>query len=227
MARGRYPARIRSAPPDPLVVAHYLITWRNVDLYAHPDRFPPIASPDLFGNDQPLALELGCATGEFLCELAARHPQINYLGVEIVRKPLYRAVQRAADRKLPNIKFLQADAKLIYPLLPSGGLHAVYLHFPLPLTTAHQRRQHVLSSRFITEMQRALAPGGRLHVLTDDAVLFRETLRLATAEPQLALLPPDRYHLTIDEGLKSHCQRLWESQGREILRCELAKQGVG
>ncbi|MCG8349132.1 MAG: methyltransferase domain-containing protein [Chloroflexales bacterium] len=223
MPRGRYPARLKTILPSEKALAHYLIVWGNAELYANPERFPPIGSVQLFGNQQPLALEVGCATGEFLCELAARTPNVNFLGVEIVRKPLYRAVARAVQRSLSNIKFLQVDIRLLCSQLLPDSLQAVYLHFPVPVMTARQRRHGVLTATFLDHVYRALAPGGRLSVITDKPAVFAAVEQLAQHDQRFRLVPLDQHRLAIDEGLKSHHHQLWEERGCAILSCELEK----
>ena len=77
-----------------------------------------------------MELEIGCGSGEFLCSLARRDRQTNFVGVEVKRKSIYEAVARASSAALENVVFLRADFRLLYPLLAPGSLDAVYLHFP-------------------------------------------------------------------------------------------------
>ncbi len=141
MGRGRYPARLHVGPPPPEVAARYLLIWPGREVYASPAAFPPISSPGLFGDDRPLEVDIGCATGELVCALASARPEANYLGIDIALKPLYRAVEAAAARELPNVRLLQSDMLLAYGRIPAGALRAAYVHFPAPLLRNRQRKQ--------------------------------------------------------------------------------------
>lgn len=220
MGRGRYPARIKIAPPDQSTAEQYLLAWRNVELYTRPERFPPITSEHVFGNHQPLMLDIGCGTGEEVCERAARAPQINYIGVDHARKPLYMAVAQATARSLANIKFLHADFMLLYPLLKANTLQTVFVHFPIPATNAQQRKHSMLTPAFLDQIHRALVAGGRLSVLTDNDLVFSTLMALLRAEQRFEVRPKT---FVDDVDCKSYYQRRWERRGRAIRGCELVK----
>jgi tRNA (guanine-N7-)-methyltransferase len=221
MGRGRYPARLQVAPPPPEVAARYLLIWPGREVYANPAAFPSLSSPGLFGDDRPLEVDIGCATGELACALAAARPEANYLGVDIALKPLYRAVEVAEARGLPNLKFLHSDMLLAYTRIPAGALRAAYVHFPAPLLRNRQRKQRLVSPALLSHMQRALIPGGTLSFMTDQPDLYAELLRLLPAAPGLRLRDPAEHELA--DLLKSHYHRRWEARGRPIMRAEIEK----
>lgn len=223
VGRGRYPARLNVAPPPPELAGRYLHVWPGRELYADPSRFPPVSSPGLFGDARPLELDIGCATGDLVLALAAMRPEANYVGVDIVGKPLWRAVERAAAAGLDNVRFLQADARLVYRQVPDGALRAAYIHFPAPMLRTSQRKGRLISAAALAELARCLAPGGLLSVMTDQEALFAELLALLPGAPALALVPPERWSVTMTELVKSHYHRRWEARGRPILRAELAR----
>jgi tRNA (guanine-N7-)-methyltransferase len=222
MGRGRYPARLNVAPPSPEIAERYLLSWTARDLYASPERFPPVSSPGLFGDQRPLELDIGCATGDLVLALARLRPEANYLGVDIVAKPVWRAVERAAEARLPNVKFLQADARLVYQQIPDRALRAAYVHFPAPLLRNRQRNQLLISPALLAAMERCLAPGGTLSVMTDQEGVHKALLALLPGAPRLRLVRPDDWSVTITELLKSHYHRRWEAKGRRIWREELS-----
>ncbi|MEI7768683.1 MAG: methyltransferase domain-containing protein [Chloroflexales bacterium] len=221
MGRGRYPARLQVEPPPPAVAERYLLIWPSHEVYARPEAFPLISSPGLFGDDRPLEIDIGCATGELACALAAERPEANYLGVDISLKPLYRAVGVAADRGLRNLRFLQSDMLLACGRIPAGALRAAYLHFPAPLMLNRQRKQRLVSPALLAHMQRALAPGGTLSFITDQEGLYAELLRLLPAAPGLRLRDLAAHKTARSDLLKSHYHRRWEQKGRPILRAEI------
>jgi len=225
MGRGRYPARLHVSPPPPELAERYLLTWPGRELYTAPERFPPIASPALFGDDRPLELDIGCATGEFVCALARERPEANYLGADIVAKPLWKAVERAADLGLTNARFLHADMHVAARQIPPGSLRAAYLHFPAPLLRNRQRRQRLVEPELLGRVAAGLAAGGAISVLTDHEPLYAELLAVLPAVPALRLRPADERSAALGALIKSHYHRRWEERGRTIFRAELEKAG--
>lgn len=199
MGRGRYPARLKVSPPPPELAARYLHTWNSRALYAEPEQFPPISSPGLFGNDHPLEIDIGCATGELVVGLADERPEVNFLGIDIVAKPLWRAVERAVAHDLANTQFLQADMHLAARLIPPGALQTIYLHFPAPLLANRQRRRRLIEPELLGRLAAGLISGGRISFVTDQEPLYHELLNLLPGLPQLELRSqPD------DMPIKSH-----------------------
>lgn len=221
MSRGRYPRRFKVEEPSEAVAARYLRKWSSKDLYHHPERFPKITSQDLFENDQPLGLEIGCGTGEFLCELAMRRPEINFIGVDIVLKPLYRGVHQAADLGLTNLLFIKADFKRLYPLFMTDALRVVYLHFPLP---GKKRKHTIFKGSFLDEMFQVLSPGGRISVRTDQSPLFEKMLDLASEDNRFRFLPPEAWGMFGEADLGSPTQKVWEDRGISTQEFELEKR---
>lgn len=224
MPRGRYPARLNVSPPDAATAARYYQSWPGRELYRQPERFGPLSSPALFGNDHPLELDIGCAVGDFLCALAPLRPDTNFVGVDIVAKPLYRAVETAAAADLTNIKFIQADVRLALARIPNGGLQTAYLHFPAPLLRNRQRGQRLVAPGVLAQIARTLQTGGRLSFITDQPDLAAELEALLPAVPALRPVPAGQESQALGDLLKSHYHRRWEARGRPILRMELERR---
>lgn len=227
MGRGRYPARLNVAPPPPELAARYMRVWPGNELYAEPARFPALSSPGLFGDDRPLELDVGCATGDLVLALAALRPEANYVGVDIVGKPLWRAVERAHAAGLANVRFVQADARLALRQAPDRALRSAYVHFPAPMLRNSQRKGRLVSAPILAQLERCLAPGGLLSVMTDQEALFAELLALLPGAPGLALVPPEAWSAPLTALVKSHYHRRWEERGRPILRAELVRRDEG
>lgn len=132
MPRRSLSRQIRSRPLDDREVEQYLRVYDARDLYHQPETFPRLCSQQLFASSAPLELEVGCGTAEFLCSLAAKEPEVNFVGVDVAPRPLYKAVATASSLQLRNVRFLRADFARMYPLLEPCSLRQVYVHFPDP-----------------------------------------------------------------------------------------------
>ncbi len=224
MSRGRYPRRISVQAPPPDLEKRYLLRWNSGELYERPESFPQLDSESIFGNPNPLELEIGCGTGEFLCHMATRSPHINFLGLDLALKPLYRAVERASERALQNIRFIKTDFKLTYPLLVGQSLQVVYLHFPVPSTKNRHRKRRIFTPEFLDRIYLALAPGGRVSVMTDRQNFFKEMFAVAQNDPRYTLTSLGQSGVHDQKMLKSHTQRIWEARGHQIRSFVLEKK---
>ena len=213
-------------PPEPWAAQQYLRRFSSKELFAHPERFPPLDSIHLFGNDRPLHLEIGCGTAEFLCALALDQPGANFVGIDVAAKPLFKAVREAAALALPNILFVKGDIGPLSPLLADDSLEAIYVHFPDPHMKRRYRKRRVISEIFLDRAERALAPGGLLSFMTDHQAFFLETLALLEGDRRFARTHAERYLVGFEPAAKSYFQRLWEQHGLPTLRVELRKVAV-
>src|SRR5260370_1867527 len=130
MPRRLLSRHIRPRPLDDREIKQYLRVYDARGLYHHPESFPRLCSHQLFGNSAPLELEVGCGTAEFLCSLASKEPEVNFVGVDVARRPLYKAVEIASLLQLTNVRFLHAKFAQLYPLLEPCSLRQVYVQFP-------------------------------------------------------------------------------------------------
>lgn len=203
-------------------------------MYHHIDNYPPIRSKDLFGNDKPLEMDIGCGTGEFICRLAEKYPETNYIGVEVSFKPIYRAVETAAAASLENIRFIRADINLMRPLMPAESLRKAYFHFPIPIRKASRKKHVIFTPSFLDDIHKALEPEGCISVMSDDKTFF-ETLRKTACQdsrfcyipresglPKLPEKPSragnsgpsvDDLSSELHDGHITYCQFIWERRG--------------
>src|SRR5260370_28640203 len=93
MPRRLLSRHIRPRPLDDLEIKQYLRVYDSRGLYHHPQIFPRICSQQLFDTSAPLELEVGCGTAAFLCSLASKEPEVNFVGVRVARLPLYKAAE--------------------------------------------------------------------------------------------------------------------------------------
>jgi tRNA (guanine-N7-)-methyltransferase len=215
----------RPDPPDEQTAAKYLLHWHTGDLYRAPETFPGLTSQHLFGNVLPMELEIGCGTGEYLCSLAQRNGDVNYVGLDTNLKSLFVAVETAHSLSLDNIRFIKAPVQFVYPLLEGDSLRAVYLHFPDPLLKPKYRKRQILTDEFLQHIHRALAPGGRLSIVTDNKELFDNILAMMEGDTRFERVHTESYAIGFEPVVKSRYQLYWESHNLPILRLELAKDG--
>lgn len=237
MPRRRVLRYLKTRVPDPELTRKYLLHYTANELYCNPHQFPPICAGAIFAEGKPgeaeatsetgdleagkrancpLELEIGCGTGEYLCALAQKDPTTNFVGIDKSLKMLYLGVELAGRMGLDNIKFIEADVHLLYPLLVPDALRAVYLHFPEPYGRPKIRRmRRIFTPHFLDHMARTLQPAGLLSVVSDDEVFFLEMLAIVEQDSRFAKIHVSRYLEGLETEVKSRFQRIWE--GHEVV----------
>lgn len=223
MARGRRLSRIKLKPLAPEAAAKYLRDWRANDLRLEPERFPKLTSMDLFGNTRPLEVEIGSGSGEFLVSLAAQRLEANFLGIDVSgRRSLY-AAGLAAEASLENILFLRANFRLVAPLIPEGGWHAVYFHFPDPVHKRKDEKRSVYRAGFLDAVATGLVLGGHLSVVSDNPNVFFPLLEEIEGDARFERVHSERYLQGLPDLPKSRFQQVWERRGVIPLRVLVRK----
>jgi len=124
--------------------------------------------PTLFGNSRPVVLEIGFGNGEALVHMAARHPERNYLGLEVHRPGIGYLLLQLERAGLNNVRVVREDATAIlaHGLAPAS-LAGVCLFFPDPWPKKRHHKRRIVQPAFIQDLARVLARGGVFHAATD------------------------------------------------------------
>lgn len=134
------------------------------------DRTPskPLNWAEIFGNTQPLALEIGCGTGHFILEQANKQPEVNFLGIDIYNKGCLKTCAKIDAAGLSNVRVMRVEARWLL----DNGLHpeclsAVYINCPDPWPKKRHRNRRLVNREFLLKLAQHLAPGGSLFFSTD------------------------------------------------------------
>ncbi|OGX90399.1 tRNA (guanosine(46)-N7)-methyltransferase TrmB [Hymenobacter coccineus] len=138
---------------------------------------------DFFHNENPLTLEMGCGKGEYTVGLAQRHPQRNFLGLDIKGERLWSGSTRAAALGLANVGFVRMQALALAAQFGPGELSEIWITFPDPRPRDRDIKRRLTAPRFLDLYQALLVPGGPLHLKTDNDGLFDYTLEILAARP--------------------------------------------
>lgn len=126
----------------------------------------------LFGNNNPIHIEIGMGKGKFIHTMAKLHPDINYVGIEKYSSVLLRAIQKMEEEELPNLKFLRMDAVDIATVFAPGEVDRIYLNFSDPWPKDRHARRRLPSREFLARYDVILKKEGRIAFKTDNRDLF-------------------------------------------------------
>ena len=129
---------------------------------------------EMFGNNHPIVLELGCGKGDYTIALALRHPEINYIGVDIKGARLWKGAKYATEHALPNVAFLRTRIEFIEAFFGPGEVSEIWLTFSDPQLRGSENAR-LSSPLFLERYRKFLKPGGIVHLKTDSRYLYEYT----------------------------------------------------
>lgn len=127
---------------------------------------------EMFGNSNPVYLEIGCGKGQFAIQHAKAHPDINIIAIEKTSNVIVDAAEKAIAENLPNLKLIRCEAEYLEKFIPAHSVSRIYLNFSCPFpkkSYAHHRLTH---HRFLKIYKELLAPAAEIHQKTDNQGLF-------------------------------------------------------
>lgn len=134
----------------------------------------------IFGNENPIHIEIGMGKGQFIMKLAKEHPDINYIGIERYSSVLLRALQKMEIEPLPNIRFLCMDASIITEVFDKEEVAKIYLNFSDPWPKERHAKRRLTSRQFFERYDKILARNGVVEFKTDNDDLFAFSMEEVT-----------------------------------------------
>jgi len=137
----------------------------------------------LFPQEQPLALEIGCGIGDFIVQLAADSPGVNFLAIDIFNKGCLKTCRRLEKAKLENVRVMRIEARyLLTRYIVPESLTAVYVNCPDPWPKKRHRYRRLINADFLQLLLYVLQPEGDFYFCTDFANYAEQVAELM---PQL------------------------------------------
>ena len=186
-----------------------------------------INSQCLFGNDQPLELEIGSGKGLFLAAASQANPSHNFLGIEIANKYAQYAAAKLARAEVSNAIMAAGDAEPVFQnQIPDESLEAVHVYFPDPWWKKKHRKRRVVNERSIRDYCNSLRVGGRFHFWTDVLDYFEMTVEMiADVTPELGVpIPEEEIAATHDLDYRTHFERRSRKHGIPVYRVRYQKR---
>jgi len=175
----------------------------------------------LFGNNHPVEMEIGCGKGGFICELAARHPETNFLAVELYANVLVSACEKAKEMGLNNIRFLSGNAEYLDRFIPPHSISRLYLNFSTPFPKKRQATHRLTHPHFLEMYKGLLTEGASVIQKTDGRVFFQYSLEsMSQCGYTLKNVSLDLHADGIEDNIVTEYESRFIAQGLPIYRVE-------
>lgn len=175
----------------------------------------------LFGNDNPVVLEIGCGKGNFACELAKRDPDVNVLALEKCANVVVIAAENAEKNNLGNLKFLHVGAEYLEKYIRPGSIERIYLNFSCPYPKKAYENHRLTNPRFLKSYEVILKKGAEIHQKTDNMHFFEYSIeQLSSYGFSLKNISLDLHNSGFEGNIVTEYEHRFSSQGMPIYRLE-------
>ena len=176
-----------------------------------------------FPGHERLYVELGCGKGRFTADTAESIPETLYIAVEKVPDAMILAMEKIDRRGIENVRFIDADAKLLGTMFAPGECERIYINFCDPWPKSRDAKLRLTSPAFLRIYADMLKAGGEIHFKTDNTPLFDWSIMQLEAEGwTLSELTHD-LHEHGPVGVMTDYEAKFYEQGLKINRLAAAK----
>jgi len=176
--------------------------------------------PEFFGNDQPVQLDIGCGRGLFTVTASERHPETNFLGLEIDYREGRRGAMRLLKREQSNARILGGDCnRVLAKMIQPGSVEAAHVYFPDPWWKKRHHKRRLFTSDFVDLLARVVESGGYVHSWSDVAEYFEIIQQLMDDHPEFETRsPPDEREPKNDMDYQTSFERKKRQLGLPVYR---------
>lgn len=181
---------------------------------------------EVFGNHNPIRIEVGMGKGRFIMELAKANPEINYIGIERYSTVLLKAIQKREQLAITNICFMCIDAKSMADIFDMGEVDRIYLNFSDPWPKDRHAKRRLTSPQFMEVYDKILKKDGTVEFKTDNRGLFDYSLEsVPEAGWNILEYTFDLHHSEMAEGnVMTEYETKFAAEGKPICKLVAARE---
>ena len=175
----------------------------------------------IFHNNHPLQMEIGCGKGKFICELAKRNPEINYIAIEVNPNVLCGACALAEQENVRNVIFIKCGAEILTKYIRPASIDRIYLNFSCPFPKKAYENRRLTNVRFLEIYKEILSADGDIHQKTDNMGFFEYSLeQYSLAGFKLRNVSLDLHNSGFEDNIVTEYEKKFSEQGFRIYRLE-------
>lgn len=179
----------------------------------------------IFGNNNPVHLEIGCGKGKFVCETARLNPDVNFIAVEKISNVLIEALERTKEEKIHYVYYLNCAAEVLQRYFEEGAISRIYLNFSNPLPKEGYKKQRLTHPRFLNIYRTLLKDGGEIFQKTDDYAFYLFSLEsYKEAGYKIVDTCEDLASNPVEGDVETEHEKLFKERGKPIYRIVAVKE---
>jgi tRNA (guanine-N7-)-methyltransferase len=174
---------------------------------------------ELFKNENPIVLELGCGKGEYTVGLANSFPENNFIGIDIKGARIWRGAKTANEQNLPNVAFLRTRIEFINSFFSEDEVNEIWITFPDPHSGGRNSNKRLTSPQFLNAYRHFLKDKGLIHLKTDNIELYNFTFDvLKNNDLEIIFSTRDLHSEKTDNilSIRTHYEKIFMDAGQKI-----------
>lgn len=204
-------------------VSDIILAVENSEFFekAESERYEPIDFFKVFGNSNPVELEIGCGKCGFISELAKRNRDVNYLAVEKLSNVLIVGAEEIKKQNLTNVKLLNVSAENLKYYLPIKSVEKIYLNFSCPYPKGSYKNRRLTNPRFLELYKSFLKPDGCVFQKTDNMHFFEYSVEsFSSCGYVFKNVNLDLYNSDFEGNIPTEYEKKFSAMGLPIYRLE-------
>lgn len=181
---------------------------------------------EIFKNDNPITLELGCGKGEYTVGLARKYPNRNFVGVDIKGHRFWRGAKTAQEESIPNVAFLRTRIEFIEKYFDKDEVSELWITFSDPQPKDEKGTKRITSPFYIEMYKNILKPSSIINIKSDSVLLY-DLSKEGYLEKgyDIQIDSKDVYGELVDRveedlrdalEIKTYYEKRWLSEGKKI-----------
>jgi tRNA (guanine-N7-)-methyltransferase len=175
---------------------------------------------EIFKNENPVVLELGCGKGEYSVGLATRFPDKNYIGIDIKGARMWRGAKTSNENELGNVAFLRTRIEFITSFFKTDEVDEIWVTFPDPHPGRRNSNKRLTSPWYLNAYRQFLKNKGIIHLKTDNTELFNYTKSVVSHNDlEIIFSTSDLYSEDLPDdilSIKTHYEKIFLTAGLKI-----------
>ena len=177
---------------------------------------------EVFGNNNPIHIEVGTGKGQFVLGMAKQNPDINYIGIELYDSVIVCALEKIIEAEKPsNLRLLKVNGADLQKYFNKGDVDRIYLNFSDPWPKARHAKRRLTHEGFLAIYESVLVDNGEIHFKTDNRGLFEYSLvSMNHYGMKLNYVSLDLHANEPEDNVKTEYEEKFSAKGQPIYRLE-------
>lgn len=181
---------------------------------------------EVFKNDNPIVLELGCGKGEYTVGMGRKFPNKNFIGIDIKGARMWRGAKTSLDEGLDNVAFLRTRIEFIESCFAENEVDEIWITFPDPQKKDRREKKRLTGPLFIDRYRQFLKKDGIVHLKTDSDFFYEFSVEQTKLfDFQVLESTADLYNEKIEDfdkdtqeilSIKTHYEGIFTEKGHKI-----------